>query len=309
MKTCRKVLVATDLSLGSDEAVRRAAAVARRSGAALAVCHVVPNALRASVLFPQLNVPEPTSAVALTDRAAEAVAGQVSRVAALERSSYELFVAEGAPDARVVAAAEEWAADLVVVGASGRSATERLLLGSVAERVVRHASVPVLVARPGNGRGVLAATDLSDPSLPALSAGAAEAREAGCRLLAMHALELSPGLVADATAAFGGGPLPPPPELVDQMRALAVDSLTTAVGLAGAPDAEVVVAEGPAAAAVLAAATARDVDVVVIGTTGKTGLARLLLGSVAEAVVRTAPCSVLVVRAAAGPSAEAGPGA
>ncbi len=303
MSKYRRVLVATDLSLGSDAAVRRAAAIGRERGAELAVCHVVPNALRASVLFPQLNLPEPTSAEALTSPAAAAVAEQVSRVTGLEPSSYEILVAEGPPDARVVAAAEDWGADLVVVGASGRSAPERLLLGSVAERVVRHASVPVLVVRPGGGRGVLAATDLSDPSLPALSAGAAEAGEAGGRLLALHALELSPGLFVETTAAFGGGPLPPPTELVERMRALALDSLASAVGLAGAPDAEVVVVDGPAAAAVLAMATARDVDLVVIGTTGKTGLARLLLGSVAEAVVRSAPCSVLVVRAAGEPPA------
>lgn len=297
MRTCRKVLVATDLSLGSDEAVRRAAAVARRSGAALAVCHVVPHALRASVLFPQLNLPSPTSAESFASRAAGAVEAQASRAAGLQPSSFELLIEEGAPDARVVAAADAWEADLVVVGASGRSAPERLLLGSVAERVVRHAAVPVLVVRPGGGRGVLAATDLSDPSLPALSAGAAEANAAGCRLLALHALELGPGTFAETTAALGGGPLPPPAEVIERMSALAEDSLRTAVGLAGAPDAEAVVVDGPAAAAVLAAATERAVDLVVIGTTGKTGLARLLLGSVAEFVVRTAPCSVLVVRA------------
>lgn len=302
-----RILVATDLSHGSDFAVRRAAAIARDRGGTLAVCHAVPDALRASVLFPQLNLPKPASAGAFRGPAEEAVAEQVSRVAGLSPSGYELFVVEGAADATVVATADAWSASLVVVGASGRSATERVLLGSVAERIVRHASCPVLVVRPGGGAGVLSATDLSDLSLPALTAGAVEAREAGCRLIALHALELGPGVLAEATAAFGGGPLPASPELIERMRALAVESLKSAVALAGAPDAEILVAEGAATAAVLTAASEKGVGLVVIGTTGKTGLSRLLLGSVAESVARSAPCSVLIVRAAARPIFSSGP--
>lgn len=296
MSEAPRILVATDLSEGSDVAIRRAAALARGRGAALAVCHAVPNALRASVLFPQLNLPVPTSAEMLEGHAAAAVVEQVARVAGLEPPAYELLVVEGSPDAAVVELADSWKADLVVVGASGRSAPARLLLGSVAERIVRHASGPVLVVRPGSGSGVLAATDFSDPSLPALSAGAKEASEAGTRLIAMHVVELKPSEFAEAAAAFGAGSIPPSREVIERMHALAVDSLTVASATAGAPDAEIVVVEGFATTAILEAATRREVGLVVIGTKGKTGLSRLLLGSVAESVVRTAPCSVLVVR-------------
>jgi universal stress protein A len=84
-------------------------------------------------------------------------------------------------------------------------------------------------------------------------------------------------------------------DLGDKLRHQVDERLQAALTHAAVAGERVVV-DGPAAQAILQAATDRHADLVVMGTIGRTGLKRALLGSVAEAVVRHAPCSVLVVR-------------
>ncbi len=191
--------------------------------------------------------------------------------------------------------------DLVVVGSRGRSAVARFLLGSIAERVARHAPCPVLLARPlrGDLGRALLATDGSG--------GAERAAEFLLRRFPLPAACLV-RVVAVVTPAFAQSPASSLVDLApfaEEVRAVArqerekaqqrVDALVAAFAAAGQPaDAEL--REGIPAPELIAAADECQADLIVVGSQGLTGIERFLLGSVSERVLRHAHCSVLLVR-------------
>jgi universal stress protein E len=288
-----RTLVAIDLSEASDEAIRQAAPYAAQQGAALAVCHVLP-ALTVNALFPQRNQSATLAMTDLERAARDHIGARLSRIA--PGVDVDVFVELGQAYAGIVRCAEAWAADLVVVASSGRTGLARMLLGSVAEKTVRYAHCPVLVARRHAGsRVVLAATDFSDPSLPAIAMGAEEAKRRGARLVVMHALDfMTVGMAAEEVAfakimTTSDGNVDH--VLVDAAHRRLVEALRT-VGAEG----EVRVVDGSPASAIVRTADELQPEIVVVGTHGATGLRRLSLGNVAERVVRHAEGSVLAVR-------------
>jgi nucleotide-binding universal stress UspA family protein len=292
-----RILAATDLSEAADAAVRMASDRARQRGGVLAVCHIVPNAMRATVLFPHLTERLASAAPLERERAAAMVVERVAAVTGRGFDDVTVLVDDGLPDAGIVTTAERWGATLVVMGGQG-SGGSRLMLGRVADRVVRTAHCPVLVARSPERTGpVLVATDFSDPALPAVATAVAEARSRATGIAILHSLDVAYAPV-DASAMLSGGvPSPLSAELGAELREAAAVQLRAALDRHGI-DGETIVTQGPAGPAIVEAAARLGAGLVVVGTTGRTGLARLLLGSVAESVVRQAPCSVLVVRLA-----------
>jgi len=281
-----RVLAATDLSPTADEALRQADACARAHGGALAVMHVLPNVQPVHMLFPQHHVGSELDMADLEGRAGHVLDERVCAVTGRERGAFESFVEIGVDYAAVVARAEAFAASVVVVASQGRTGLARLLLGSVAESVVRYAHCPVLVARPSAKRGVvLCATDLSDPAVPAVRAAAEEARLRQASLFVLHVVD-----EAEARSASTG-------EAAREASRAALDDCISRLGV----DAKTVVLEGAPGRVVAAYADELQPELVVVGTRGRTGLARVVLGSVAESVVRHAPCSVLAVRLAPPP--------
>jgi nucleotide-binding universal stress UspA family protein len=293
-----RILVAVDLSDESVAALKTARALADARGAALAVVHVLASIGDVQPFFPQSYGINATNLLELERLAGEALERRVAEVEGC--SDVERFVELGAPYAEIVRRAEAWSADLVVVGSRGRTGISRAMLGSVAEHVVRAAHCAVLVARPARGSGVvMAATDLSDPSLPAVARAAEEARLRGARLVVMHAMERSLAAYGAGAAALLGNVAPSPTaEDHEQMRSSLVTLLGDAMRRFGA-EGEALVLDGGAVASVVRAVEEQKADLLVVGSHGRTGLARLLLGSVAEKLVRLADCSVLVVRKAA----------
>lgn len=292
-----RALVAIDLGPTTD-AVLKAARAQRDAGATVAVCHVVPNVVSVRPLFPHLAAAELAQLSAMPARAEEAVRQRVQEAAKFAEGDYELFVDQGVDYAEIVRRAETWKADRILIGASGSSGVARLL-GGVAERVVRYAPCSVLCVRDGAERtgAVIAATDLSDPSVPAIAEALAEARARGKKLVVVHAVDLGDlGFVSTAFAPFGANLLPP--DAIEGNRQLARETIASHLERLGAKDSEIVIEDGSAASAILRLAESRGAGLVVVGTRGKTGLARLALGSVAERTVRGASTDVLVVRLA-----------
>jgi nucleotide-binding universal stress UspA family protein len=186
------------------------------------------------------------------------------------------------PHSGILQQAEEIRPGVLVLGA-----------GAVAERVVRHAPCPVLVARPSPRGKVLGATDFSDPSLPAVEAAVSEAKRRGVTPCLIHSLDWIPTEVA---ALPMGMPMPAVPlDLFEDLRATTRKRLQDTLRSFGA-EGECFVGDGRAAAAIVRLAQELPAELLVVGTRGRTGLARVALGSVAEAVLSMAPCSVLVVR-------------
>jgi nucleotide-binding universal stress UspA family protein len=289
-----RVLAAIDLSSPSDDALRSAYELARTTGARLSVCHVVPSMTNVYPFFPQHNQAAMVQWAELAPSLRQAVERHVADVTG--RDDLEVFVENGTDYAEIVRRAEAWQADLVVVGSHGRSGIARLLLGSVAEQVVRHAACSVMVVRVTESRGsVLVATDLSDPSLPAVAAGIEAASRLKARLIVMHAVDFSGAALPTVLGPFGATAVVPSVEDQRSVRE-ALESMLRDVLTRFGAEGEVRVVEGPAAANIVRIAEEVKAELLVVGTRGRTGLTRLALGSVAERAVRGAPCSVLAVR-------------
>jgi len=293
-----KVLVAYDFGEAAREALEQGRREAKALGATLGLCHVMPLVYEAEPFFSQfhqgavLDVAsnEAETRAAVEEKVRSLLAGQPA----------EVFVDRGVPYAEVIRRAEAWGADLVVVGSHGRTGIARVLLGSAAERIVRHAHGSVLVAREVRTPGVVvAATDLSEASLPVVEAAARAAERRNARLVVVSAVDWSYAAWSSvAGAPFGATPVVPPPDVQAQMRAAMRETMQRELERVRATG-EGEVVDGSPASAVTEYAEKLGAELIVVGTHGRTGFARLALGSVAEHVVRAAGCSVLVVRSGA----------
>jgi len=297
MDNFRKMFVAIDFSPASDDALREADLRAKLAGAQLAVCHVVPNELRNNLLFPQNTRDAALQFPLEMKKIGEAAVSRVQEITGRTEAEFVLLLDDGTPDAVILDRAEEWKADLIVVGSHGQTAGAGILLGSVSDSVVRHAHSPVLVVRQARKavKQVVAATDFSDPSMPALRAGANEATRTQAKLLVVHSLDLAWSPMSYPSMAFGGTPIDSSPEEMSKLSASATEQLEQAMKRLSIQG-EAVVTRGSAGVAIINVAEERGADLIVVGTVGRTGLRRALLGSVAETVVKNASCSVLVVR-------------
>ena len=285
------ILAAMDIDKGSEELLRQADALARSYKVKLSVCHVFPEIFAVQPLFPQLHLDDALKLSELEAAARDDLLKRIRTVTAREPPQMEIEIEQGTVHAGILRAAENIGAGAVVVGGKVDH-TGLHILGSSAEHVVRYANCPVLVARPSPAGKILAATDFSDPALPAVEAGAAEARRRKADLAIIHAIDLLPA-ISPFYADFYSMP---PMDLSDQMRKIWQQRLDECVHHFKAKGGGLL-REGPAVPAILSAAVELPAQLLVMGTHGRTGLSRLIaLGSVAEAVVRAAPCSVLVVR-------------
>ena len=295
MAPFKSIVCATDLSEPSDEAIRQAAVLAAASGARLTVVNVITLSYGIGADFPIPPVLPMFDDKETKKKITAEIKAQIERAAKGTEAAIEVVVDPGPGYAGITNLAESKAADLIVVGSRGATGLRRLALGSVAEGVVRHAASSVLVARPSPATGrVLAATDLSDASLPAITAASAEAQRRKAKLTVLHCMNFPPTMMAMGFAPLV--PLPPedPNSRVAQARQAAV-KVRESIAKLGV-DAEVVVDQGPARAAIPNVAEQLPAELVVVGTRGRTGIKRMLLGSVCESVVRHAHCSVLAVR-------------
>jgi nucleotide-binding universal stress UspA family protein len=193
---------------------------------------------------------------------------------------------------------EEQKIDLVVMGTHGRHGLDRLLLGSVAEQVVRRAPCPVLTVRqehpvrrrPGAVPEIVVPVDFSPFSRPTLNYAVDLAHHYGAKLALVHVVEQ-----INLPNVYGIDPIPVvAPDLqarsLQALEALAADEIPP-----GQPfDCTVLI--GHAGHDIVEFADDRDADMIVIATHGLTGLKRLLMGSVTEQVLRAATCPVFTVR-------------
>ncbi len=204
----------------------------------------------------------------------------------------------------IVEEAARWRADLVALGTHGRSGLARVVLGSVAEDVARHATTAVLLVkraprrrRAGRSFGrILVAVDGSDPAKRALGTALRFAKERRAAVRAVHVADTFPA------ASLGEAYID-----VDAYRDAALAAGRAVIGAARRQaraagtrlDAAMLETVSHDASGAIAADARRwRADLVVLGTHGRTGLARLFLGSVAEGVARHAAAPVLLVRGA-----------
>jgi nucleotide-binding universal stress UspA family protein len=293
MRTWNEILAAIDFSDSSQDALRLAARLARGAGADLTLVHVRERPLASDLRREprreevEREVAELRSELARWQSLAERLAGR--RVEAL--------VATGSPVEEICRTASEGPFDAIVTGWRGRGALGRLVLGSVAARVVREAPCSVVVAPRGTPTDdpapparILCAVDFSGPSRVALREAADLARTLGSELELVHAF--APPLMFVPDAAM---PLPrdvaAPVKLCHEMAAWEAEATQRARRAVSGT-----LVPGDPMVEILRHAEERGCDLLVVGTHGRTGVRRLLVGSVAESVIRAAAVPVLVVR-------------
>jgi len=296
MHTFRRLFVAIDFSPDSDEALRQAHERAESTGAQLAVCHISPNHLRSDLLFPHISRVAALRVPLELSQFARTVSTRVLEITGRIEGEFELIVDDGTPQALILSHAEEWKADLIYMGSHGETSAADALLGSITNSVLRHAHCPVQVVRPGKTtRRIIVGTDFSDPALIAVMAAAKEAARVSAKLTVVHSLDLIWTPASYPAIAFGGAPIEMSAEQIKSLEAIAQTRLEENLDQSHIA-AETLVTVGPAGSALIEIASEKKAQLIVVGTVGRTGLRRALLGSVAEAVAKGAPCSVLVVR-------------
>jgi nucleotide-binding universal stress UspA family protein len=293
-----RIIVATDGSEAAGVGVELVRGIDWPDGSSVTVVEAVESGVG---LF---GGPWPTLALNQVERIEEAIRTEAGRVVAeaarrLARPglAVDSAVLQGRPATAITERAREMGADLIVVGGRGHGTIETVVLGSVSAEIVDRASVPVLVARSVRLDGVVFAWDGSD--------GAATAADLLERWPIFQGADVRVVSVADVEVPWWSG-FPEPSGLatlplltgaVEETRrhhAALADSMAARLrdhGLAAEPEPR----EGDAATELIRAAVTAHAGLVVMGTHGRTGLGRIVLGSVAHNVVRHAPCNVLVV--------------
>lgn len=206
---------------------------------------------------------------------------------------------EGIPAKQILEYADEDAVDAIAIGTSGRGGVARALIGSVADKVVRMASVPVITiptrAVDDGAHGVesiLLPTDGSEAATVAARLGIelAATLEATVHLLSVADSNLERAL-AGVIESDG-------PDSTDRLLEVAGDHLGELATEASAGGLEyvTVTTQGAPGAEIVAYAESEDIDLIAMGTAGRGGFERALVGSVTDEVVRTSPTPVLTVR-------------
>ena len=286
------ILAATDFSETAEQAGALAGALARRFSANLHLLHVI-------VLLEDPHIEEMNRL-----RLEELVAtGDETRLQVLENAAdghdgVEItphMVRGIAPAEVIVESTSEFGCDLIVMGTHGRRGISHLLLGSVAERVVRTAAVPVLTVRADaviNPKGItkiLVPHDFSDASATAVRLVAAWAKALDAEVTLLHVVEpvvypefYSVDVLSD--------------DLTGKLVARSEQALRSAGDeLLDGPHHAVEVKVGRAADTIVDVADPERFDLVVMATRGLSGLEHILLGSVAESVLRRCRVPMLTI--------------
>jgi nucleotide-binding universal stress UspA family protein len=198
---------------------------------------------------------------------------------------------------------DERAIDLVVMGTHGRRGIDRLMLGNVADKIVRHAPCPVMTVReevPWAGaeeevafQDILAPIDFSAHSREALRASKTLAGAYDARLHLLFVAEKRTVPTFSDTGIPGVGVVEMDPEIVDNAER-ALEQLNANVEGPEVPS-TYHVREGDVSADIVDMAETQGTDLIVMATRGLTGVNRFLLGSNTERVIRVAPCPVLTI--------------
>ena len=299
----RRILVPIDFSKMSILAIETAKRLAQRFEATIDLVHVYELDYPAGFIAPAPPLmPYPVVAY---DAGAERKIGERLRALAAQ---YDLpneacHVGSGAPAFdEICRLARELMANLIVLPTHGYTGLKHVFLGSTAERVIQHSPCPVFVARErgkkrsrisssGSINSILVPVDFSQCSFQALEYAIEFAERVAARLIVFHAVHLGYALTADGYGMYDLS------AVQDAARKDAERQMEEFLRLAKFRGVkfETVVKDGPPVSEICEFAEQRDVDLIITATHGRTGFKHLLMGSVAEQIVRYAHRPVLVV--------------
>ena len=267
----QKLLVCTDGSEDSRAALAEALNLARECGSQVYLLQVVQ-------IIPEFEAAAPDLMVLVGEEVTkqlEAVKAEAAQTGVVLETRMRRGISVSSV---IIGEAEEIKPDMIVMGRHGRTGLARLLVGSVTARVIGHSACNVLVIPKGAGISfgrILVASDGSPYSQAAFAEALVMARRQESKLWAV-------------SVAAEEGEIPRAQEIIQQML--------TAANQAGLPLQASMPQGQPPDDGIIQAAIKNEVDLIVMGSHGRTGLRRLLMGSVTERVLGQSPCPVLVVK-------------
>lgn len=284
-----KLLLSTDGSEFSEGAIIEAVKLAKISSGKLFVLSVIETNPEFEVLAPQIVEKEEKQT---RDRLE-----QVKSRAAKEGVECEIIARHSeSPFQAIIEEAEKNQADMIIMGRRGRTGLRRLLMGSVTAKVIGHASCNVLVV-PGTAeiryKKILAATDGSKYSVAAASEAIGIAKRCGAEMFIISVVPSETASPFDIVHSEMRHEMIAQKEFQDgekNVNDLLVISKQEGVRAEG------LIVEGRPYEAIVESAREKDIDLIVMGSHGRTGMERLLMGSVTERVVGNADCPVLIVK-------------
>lgn len=299
--TIRNIVVPIDFSEMSVEAIKTAGRVGRRFGATIHLAHVrqFDCAGFAAPVPPMI----PFSLVSYERNGDKGVLQELNALAREHGGSLATchVLSGGAPFDEICRLAQKIPAELVVMPTHGRTGLKHAFLGSTAERVVQHAPCPVLIARKKRRksktqpafipRTILVPIDFSRCSIAGLQYAIGFANEFDARIILLHATYLGYIYSSEGTGIYDVRGLQ---DAARENAERQMQKLVQTVNF-GRARFEMVFTEGSPVLDICAFARDHDVDLIITSTHGLTGFKHVLIGSIAEKVVRHAPCSVLVM--------------
>jgi len=304
MKTLniQNIIVPIDFSKMSVQAIQIAKQLARRFGASIHLAHVRQFNYAADLMAP---VPPmvPFAFTPYEHDAARSVLKELEEVASeCGVSSASCDVLSGAPPFdEICRLGHTIPADLIVMPTHGRTGLKHVFLGSTAERIVQHSSCPVLVTRGNSAQSkngsrfrvktILVPVDFSSCSREGVRYAIAFANEFGAQIILVHATYLGYVYSSEGTAIYD---IPGLQRAARQTAERKMREFLRSVNF-GAVKYQTAFTDGSPVTDICAFAKDHDVDLIITSTHGFTGFTHVLIGSIAEQVVRHAPCSVLVV--------------
>lgn len=280
MKT---ILVATDFSERSDRALRRATLLARQSGAGLSLVHVVDDDRPRRIVESE------------RDTATQLLGEQAATIRDVDGIACETRIILADPFAGIVQAADEGAPDLLIIGPHRRQALRDVFVGTTAERTIRAVSCPVLMtnAPPAKAyHSAVFATDLSLDSRSAADVFMALGVASHATLTILYVYDAPEIRIVMSHTLREEDKL----SILARTKREAEGALTEFTRAFGARWSRHIVRDEKASTPqeILAAAKELSADLIVVGTR-RTGFERLILGSVAEDVLRSADRDVLAI--------------
>jgi nucleotide-binding universal stress UspA family protein len=295
----KRILCPVDFSDFSQRAVDHAIAIARWYESTVTLLHVRPLVPIAPA------APEMLPPMALTAEERDDLVRSLARyLPASPGIPIERDVVEGNAAIEILEQARNLPSDLIILGTHGRTGFERLLLGSVTERVLRKAPCPVLsvprqpeTAAPAAPlfKRILCAVDFSDCSMRALDYAISMAQEADACLTVLHVFDLEGAMSEHWRERLT------PPSLRKELEALENerrDRLAQVIpaNVSSYCDVETVMAGGTPYREILRVAGEKSSELIVMGVHGRNAADLLFFGSTTNHVVRQAPCPVLTIR-------------
>ncbi|HEV2133689.1 MAG TPA: universal stress protein [Terracidiphilus sp.] len=282
------ILVATDLS-DLDRLMPLALEQAAASGARLLLLHALPTISAISADASGLPYYDTSGALEAADKTLQ----QWCTLAGARSLRCDALVREGQPTHEIGVAIRQFHADRVIVGTRSRSKLGKLLVGSVAEQVLRSVNLPVITVGPeahlqepdSEGPVVLLATTLRETSRPgaALACRIAEAQKA--RLVLLHVLPPADEMERKHL-----------PTGLDSTAMQELRSLAHAIGSGSGVNVEPVVAHGNPTIEILAASSERHASLIILGATQRSALENLTRDRTVYRVLAHARCPVLTLR-------------